>query len=220
MRKTCLVCRTRFTAERSDALTCSDRCRMRHHREATTLPMPEEREIDLFMVDIPLRWAGWSAKGEGRSPQHHYPTMEVRPLIRLLRPLFDLVAAKNCVVCWWCYGPRLPDSLEVLQGCGFTYTTELLTWRKTDPRRFGTGKSTRKQVENAWGGKRGRGVKRCDHAVDQLIEAPRGEHSAKPDAAYAALERLYGDVRRMDLFARVRRPGWFAWGKDPPRGAG
>jgi hypothetical protein len=128
MRKTCLICRTRFTAERSDALTCSDRCRMRHHRETTTLPMPEERGIDLFMVDIPLRWAGWSAKGEGRSPQHHYPTMEVRPLIRLLRPLFDLVAANNCVVCWWVYGPRLPDSLAVLQGCGFEFTTELLVW--------------------------------------------------------------------------------------------
>jgi N6-adenosine-specific RNA methylase IME4 len=224
MRKTCPICRARFEAERGDALTCSDRCRMRHHRkvEANTPPMPTERDVRLFMVDIPLRFVAWSAKGEGRSPQQHYPTMEARPLIRLLRPLFDLVAAKDCVVCWWVYGPRLPDSLEVLRGCGFEFTTELLTWRKTGKKTgkpvIGNGKSTRKQVENAWGGKRGHGVEIRDHAVGQLIEAPRGEHSAKPDAAYEALERLYGDVRRMNIFARRRRPGWFAWGRDLPIG--
>jgi N6-adenosine-specific RNA methylase IME4 len=209
------MCSARFEAEREDALTCSGRCRMAHHRwvRSITPPWPEERGIQLFMVDLPLRWVGRSPKGEGRSPQRRYPTMEVGPLIRLLRPMFDLIAAKDCVVCWWVYGPRVPDSLEVLRKCQFEFTTELLVWQKVDKRPFGTGKTTRKVVENAWGAKRGKGVPIRDHAVSQLIRAPRGEHSEKPDEAYAALERLYGDVRRMDLFATKHRPGWFAWGR-------
>jgi N6-adenosine-specific RNA methylase IME4 len=28
------------------------------------------------------------------------------------------------------------------------------------------------------------------------------------------LERLYGEVRRLDLFARRPRPGWTVWGAE------
>ena len=79
---------------------------------------------------------------------------------------------------------------------------------------MGNGKHTRKMCETAWGGKRGRGIPIRDHAVKQLIVAPRGAHSEKPDAAYHALERLYGDVRRLDVFGRKRRDGWTVWGND------
>jgi N6-adenosine-specific RNA methylase IME4 len=36
----------------------------------------------------------------------------------------------------------------------------------------------------------------------------------KPDEAYQALGRLYGDVRRLELFARRKRPGWTVWGNE------
>src|SRR5215469_16767850 len=100
----CEECGKRFTPRRASAITCSNRCRIARHRRlhASTPPWPEGT-YDLVMVDFPLRWVGYSAKGEGRSPQRHYPTMDVRPLIRLLRPMFDALAAKNCVVCWWVY---------------------------------------------------------------------------------------------------------------------
>jgi N6-adenosine-specific RNA methylase IME4 len=43
---------------------------------------------------------------------------------------------------------------------------------------------------------------------------PRG--GARPGAGrpYAALECLYGDFRRLDLFARRERPGWTGWGNE------
>jgi N6-adenosine-specific RNA methylase IME4 len=162
------------------------------------------------MIDLPLRWVGYSRKGEGRSPQSKYATMEVAPLIRLLRPMIDSIAAKNCIAAFWVYGPRLPDTLEVIKGCGFTYTTELVVWDKEGG--FGQGKTTRKEFENLWGTKRGGGLRIRNHAVSQRVRAPRGKHSEKPDAAYHALERLYGDVRRIDLFATKERPGWAVWG--------
>ena len=39
-----------------------------------------------------------------------------------------------------------------------------------------------------------------------------GKHSGKPAAARVKLERLLGDVPRIELFARERVPGWDAWG--------
>ena len=85
------------------------------------------------------------------------------------------------------------------------------------------GLTTRKVAENAWLATRGRGLPFRDH-VSQLIEteddlplvieAPKRGHSRKPDEAYEKLEILYGDVRRLDLFARHERPGWTGWGNE------
>jgi N6-adenosine-specific RNA methylase IME4 len=180
--------------------------------------------VDLVAVDLPLAWAGFSRKGETRSPQAHYATLDVAALIHLLRPMLDAVMAKDCIVAWWLYGPRLPDSLFILQQVGFTYKGELLIWRKPGP--FGLGKATRKRCETMWYGSRGKGLPICDHAVDQevfaqedlplVIEASRRGNSVKPDEAYHRIERLFGDVRRLELFARQVRPGWTVWGNELP----
>jgi N6-adenosine-specific RNA methylase IME4 len=78
-----------------------------------------------------------------------------------------------------------------------------------------------------WLATRGAGLRILDHGVRQnidteeeeellplTIEAPRRGNSVKPDEAYQALERLYGDVRRLELFARRKRPGWTVWGNE------
>jgi N6-adenosine-specific RNA methylase IME4 len=226
MRLLCPVCRKFFEPIRRDAVTCSVRCRVARQRElqASTPPWPEGI-FDLVVVDLPLRWTGRSPKGEGRSPQRHYATMDIPALIRCLRPMLGSCMAKNCAAGFWVCGPRLPDTLKVIEGVAFIYKSELLTWFKTG--RIGMGKTTRKVVENMWLATRGAGLRILDHGVRQnidteeeeellplTIEAPRRENSVKPDEAYQALERLYGDVRRLELFARRRRPGWTVWGNE------
>jgi N6-adenosine-specific RNA methylase IME4 len=59
------------------------------------------------------------------------------------------------------------------------------------------------------------GLKIVDHNVRQVIFAPRGKrHSEKPQQVHEGLERLYGDVRRLELFGRRERPGWKVWGNQ------
>ncbi|RDT47348.1 DNA methyltransferase, partial [Escherichia coli] len=41
-----------------------------------------------------------------------------------------------------------------------------------------------------------------------------GEHSEKPAEARHRLERLYGDVPRIELFSRRSVPGWDHWGNQ------
>jgi N6-adenosine-specific RNA methylase IME4 len=232
----CPVCRKWFVPVRRDAVTCSPRCRMARARKtrADTPPWPGGGPFDFAVVDLPLRWIGHSEKGEGRSPQSHYRTMDVPGLVRMLRPMLDAVMAPNCVVGWWVYGPRAlptrrygPGTSDVIREIGFDYTNELLAWLKTtrDGRpHMGLGKHTRKCFEMMWGSRRGKGLPRYDRGVLQgifteedlplVVEAPWRGNSVKPDEAYEALERLYGDVRRLELFARKRRPGWTGWGND------
>ena len=211
--KQCLECGKRLDALRLSRLTCSDACRTKRARRirALTPPWPTGR-FDLAMVDIPLRWTGYSAKGEGRSPQAHYPTMDVPALLNLLPPMFDTIMAPRSTVCWWVYGPRLPESLVVMSA-SFEYRGELLAWRK--PGNFGTGLTTRKRYEGMWyGARRGRGLPfRChpdqeiaaEEDLPLLIEAPRlRPHSRKPDLAYTTLEQLFGEVRQPQRYRDVR----------------
>ena len=61
----------------------------------------------------------------------------------------------------------------------------------------------------------GKGLKIVDHSVRQVIFATLGKlHSEKPQQVHEGLERLYGNVRRLELFARRERAGWTTWGND------
>jgi N6-adenosine-specific RNA methylase IME4 len=49
-----------------------------------------------------------------------------------------------------------------------------------------------------------------------VIQAPRREHSQKPDEAYELIERMYPDLPKLEMFARKARPGWDVWGNQAP----
>src|SRR4051794_10113677 len=132
MRLRCLQCRSWFEAARDDAVTCSPACRVARRRwiAANTPPWPEG-VYDLVVVDLPLRWTGYSAKGEERSPQQKYRTMDVPGLIRQLTPVFARIMAQDSAACFWVYGPRLPDTLRIATATGFTFKSELFVWQKS-----------------------------------------------------------------------------------------
>ncbi|MCD9775834.1 DNA methyltransferase [Klebsiella variicola subsp. variicola] len=80
--------------------------------------------------------------------------------------------------------------------------------------RMGLGNYTRGNSESALVAVKGRGLERQAGNVKQMIYAPLGAHSAKPAEARNRLERLYGDVPRIELFSRCAAPGWHHWGNQ------
>jgi N6-adenosine-specific RNA methylase IME4 len=215
VRARCLVCGRSFLAIRHSVKTCSAACRqsLSRERRAATPPLPEG-PFDLFLADPPLHFRTYSEKGQGRSPSRHYPTMDLDWICGL--PIKDL-AAEDAGLALWVYGPLLPQAFDVMKSWGFEFKSDLITWEKTTASgtpAFGTGYYTRKSTEQLLYATRGRGLRRIDRGVPQCIRAPRQEHSRKPDEVFDALERLFGPVRRLELFARTRRPGWEAWGNE------
>lgn len=45
-------------------------------------------------------------------------------------------------------------------------------------------------------------------------DPPVREHSRKPDEARDKIVELFGDLPRIELFARERVSGWDAWGDE------
>lgn len=81
----------------------------------------------------------------------------------------------------------------------------------------GLGRYTNSNTELAIVARKGKGLPRVQKNVKQLIFAPIGSHSAKPAIQYHRIERLYGNVSRVELFARKQNPppmGWDATGLD------
>jgi N6-adenosine-specific RNA methylase IME4 len=79
---------------------------------------------------------------------------------------------------------------------------------------MGMGYHTRSGSEQCWLALRGKGYRRQNRAVEQIVFAPVREHSRKPDEVAARIDRLVGDVPRIELFARAQRAGWAAFGSE------
>ena len=193
-----------------------------------TEPLPSRRYA-VILADPPWQTVLWS--GATRTPTQkagtdHYATMSLEALSAI--PVAE-ITLPDAVLAMWTIGSHLDQALALGQAWGFAITTDVFYWLKQRrirpdqldlltadiaPAPIGMGKYTRKQIEPCLLFKRGKGVRVCSHAVPQLIVAPKREHSRKPEEQYPALEALFGDVPRIELFARTTRPGWDAWGNE------
>jgi N6-adenosine-specific RNA methylase IME4 len=46
------------------------------------------------------------------------------------------------------------------------------------------------------------------------LEENKTEHSKKPNEFRKRIERMFGDVPKLEMFARTRAEGWDAWGNE------
>jgi N6-adenosine-specific RNA methylase IME4 len=160
-----------------------------------------------ILADPPIPFRTWSAKGEGRSPQHHYSCMLPEQLTAL--PVADF-AAPDCFLFLWVPKRSNPLTEPLMNAWGFTFVGEGFTWVKLNKSGvgyfMGGGYTTRHNAEDCWLGRRGK-PKRKSKGARALIVAPRREHSRKPDEIYSRIEE-FCDGPYCELFARQQWPGW------------
>lgn len=145
----------------------------------------------------------------------HYPLMSMAEIKAL--PVAS-IAANDAALFLWVTFPYLKEQLEVFEAWGFTYKTVAFTWIKLNPRNywpfFGVGHYTKSNAEICLFGTRGKVMKPASDDVSSVIMAPRREHSRKPDEARAAIESLYPNATRLEMFARCKSSGWDSWGNE------
>lgn len=144
-----------------------------------------------------------------------YPLMGTEDIARL-----DVgsIAADDSVLLMWTTMPFLQKSFKVIEGWGFTYKTMGFVWVKTYSGTgniaLGMGYYTRSNAELCLLATRGKGLKRISTGVSQVVISPRARHSAKPPEVRDRIVELFGDVPRVELFARDAAPGWDNWGNE------
>lgn len=160
----------------------------------------------------------WTYRDKGnagkRGAGFKYGTMSAEAIKRL--PVGDIADPTGSALFLWATYPLLPVALDVLRAWGFTFKTVAFTWvkvTKAGKRAFGMGNWTRSNPEVVLLGVRGK-IRRQSAAVPNLTEALRGRHSEKPDLVRQRIVQLMGDLPRVELFARIKAPGWSAWGNE------
>lgn len=168
-------------------------------------PMPVDI-YDIIYADPP--WKFRFSECLTRTVEQHYSTMETEDIADLAIP-----SSENAVLFLWVINSHLEEGLTVLKSWGFEYITNFV-WVKD---KIGLGYYHRGQHELLLICKKGKMPFPETHSrFSSVIQAPRKEHSAKPETVYEMIEAMYPNRRYLELFSRNSRQGWAMWGNELP----
>lgn len=184
------------------------------HRARKTLsetPLPKGKHHVIY-ADPPWRY-DFSQSDSLETPrvrknENLYPTMDLEMICGMEA---EKLAAADCVLFLWATSPKLEEAFRVMESWGFEYKT-CMVWKKD---KAGPGYYARQQHEILLIGTIGL-PPQSDPSIRpaSVIEAPRTEHSKKPEVFYEIIEELYPDTKKVELFCRNPRDGWAAWGGE------
>lgn len=168
---------------------------------------------EIIYADPPWKYV-FSATAQ-RAVTNHYPVMTPEEMKCV--PVKE-IAADNSVLLMWATFPKLKEALDLMDAWGFRYSTTAFVWIKQNKRTpslfWGMGYYTRSNAEILLLGVKGKPLKRLSHSIHQIVFAPVAEHSKKPDVIREKIVELFGDLPRIELFARQTYPGWDCWGNE------
>jgi N6-adenosine-specific RNA methylase IME4 len=174
----------------------------------------ETLPFDVVVSDPPWKF-GDKLPGAGRGAEKHYPCLTIEELRWFPLPPI----APDAWLFLWRVAAMPQQALDLVHAWGFVPKSEFV-WNKTTSTGkpfFGMGRYTRAAHEVCIIATRGK-PHRASASVRSTFDAPVGRHSEKPERFYELVEELTGpNARRVEMFARTVRPGWFGMGNELPR---
>ncbi|MFP9138720.1 MT-A70 family methyltransferase [Devosia sp. XGJD_8] len=171
-------------------------------------------KFGVILTDDEWDYETWSENGMDRSAANHYPTSSLEKLKE--RDVLSL-AADDSVLFMWTTQPHLAQGIELMAHRGFEYKTGCI-WKKVYPGNgHGMGRWFWINHEILLVGTRGNVPAPAPGTQwPSIIEAPVGEHSAKPAIFHELIESYFPTLPKIELNARTARPGWVRWGYEAP----
>jgi len=179
-----------------------------------------DKKYQVIYADPPWHYGSKSAVnntkgGEIKPLSEHYQTMRHKDLMEM--PVSD-IAKDDCACFMWVTDSHLDEGIELLKAWGFEYRTVAFNWIKTTSKgNFckNVAPWTMKSSEICLLGIKGKMLKyKVANNIESLIIAERTKHSQKPKEARDRIVQLFGDIPRIELFARQRADGWDSWGNE------
>lgn len=194
---------------------------------------PQE-PVRLLVADPPWMF-GDKLPGATRGAEKNYTCLTIEQIkaFPIPGPL-----AGGALLLLWRVSSMVEEAYSVCRAWGFTPKTEMVWVKRTGavekvdsdptsllttkqrervfivpPLHFGMGRTLRAAHETCIVAHHGKFIP-DSLSVRSAFEAPVGAHSEKPEAFYLAAEQLVQRGRRVELFARRRRPGWDCYGDE------
>lgn len=176
------------------------------------------KKYNVIYADPPWHYSSKEYQDGNRDMKNlteQYSTMSINEIKKL--PINN-ICEKDAICFMWVTDSHLKEGIEVLESWGFKYKTIAFNWIK----KTSIGNTyvnfapwTLKSSEICLLGIKGiMGKYKQSNNVRQLIEAERTKHSKKPHEARLRIESLFGDLPKVELFAREKVIGWDSWGDE------
>ncbi len=128
------------------------------------------------------------------------------------------ITEEDCICFMWVTDSHLKEGIEVLESWGFKYKTIGFNWIK----KYASGSFcvnfapwTLKSWEICLIGIKGiMGKHKIVNNIQGLVIEERTIHSKKPEEVRKRIEKLFGNLKRIELFARNKKEGWDVWGNE------
>lgn len=173
-----------------------------------------DKKYSVIYADPPWEYAR-SKTGKCRGTINlPYPTMPTAEICRL--PIKSISDSRSILLIWATF-PKLQDCLAVIKAWGFSYNGLGFDWTKTNKNGTpfkGMGYYTRQNNEVCLFGVHKEKLKVFQHDISCVVQSLRREHSRKPDEIRDYIKSLFGDVPKIELFARESFSGWDCWGNQ------
>ena len=174
------------------------------------------KKYNIIYADPPWKYnsrANHKTKFRGGA-EGHYKLMSMEEIKAL--PIKEL-ADENCVLFLWVTFPYLKEQIKLFDYWGFDYKTLGFSWIKLNKKNkkpfFGVGFYAKSNCEVCLMGIKGK-MKPISNKVSSCVISERREHSRKPDEVREKIVELFGDIPRIELFARQKADGWDVWGNE------
>lgn len=174
----------------------------------------QRRAFRTIVADPPWRQAlggSWKARKDKARPQNKYPTMDLDAIKALKVP-----SAKKAHLYLWVVSQHIDWGYDVARAWGFEPIITL-TWAKPG---LGCGRfqcNTEHVLVCRKGSRHGNpfgsGGRHAPATHGTHFAWPKRKHSQKPDEFFDLVEQV-SPGPYLEMFARVKRPGWSVWGNE------
>ena len=169
------------------------------------IPFPNKK-YQVIYADPPWNGLGWNNGSGKKCPALHYEVQDIEWIKSL--PV-KKITEDTCALFLWVTFPNLKEGLAVIDSWGFNYATCAFNWIKRNKKAnsyfVGCGNYTRANSELCLLGTKGHCQKlRKSRSVRQLCDVRIREHSQKPLEVRGRIVELFGDLPRIELFARQK----------------
>lgn len=174
------------------------------------------KKYSIIYSDPPWKF-GSRACRSGRYKNLDYKTMTVKEIAALnIKSMVEHDAA----LFLWAPSAFIIPAGQVITAWGFKYIRVDSVWEKL------TAKGKKHKVAGAWGmneaefllmGTRGSICNKqlCKRNLETIVsEKYPGRHSKKPDIFRDRIDYRFGNLQKIELFARKKTPGWDVWGDE------
>jgi site-specific DNA-methyltransferase (adenine-specific) len=135
------------------------------------------------------------------------------------------ITNKDCALFMWFTYSHMKQAIELAESWGFKYKTIAFVWLKLSCNGkllSNIGAWTMGNTEavliatkgNMKQYKKRSNIKQIVMPYTELRKRGRNRHSQKPREVRIRIEELFGNLLRIELFARQRIEGWDSWGDE------